>query len=360
MMKKIRESLYIAWTITAKDVREALTNRATRTNILVLIGLVLFFYWSSTIRPFDKRVEVVVYDQGESDLSFMRTTLQDGSELEFRSVDSIEEMKKKMAYQDLGLVVPADFKQDLNPERKAKLVGYVHWVSRNKVADLETQYSTLFTEMLGNPVQVEIGENILIPPSEALGMASTASFHVFFAVFWMAMTVVPFLILEERKAKTMEALMVSPASPGQVVLGKALAGLIFVIAIAGLSLALNGIYVVNWGWALLGFLLSALFAIGLALLFGSLVPSGQQITLWMLPIILVFLIPGFFADEPNLAEGLKSVLSWFPSTALARILGFSVTNNVPIGSMVQNLVITLVSIVLVYAAVIWQVRRSDR
>jgi ABC-2 type transport system permease protein len=360
MMNRIKESLYIAWTIAAKDVREALTNRATRTNILVLIGLVLFFYWSSTVRPFDKRVDVVVYDQGASDPNLERTTLQDGSELEFNSADSFEEMEKKMAYQDLGLVIPAGFEQDLESGGEVSLVSYIHWANRRKVAELETQYSAMFTEMLGKPVRMEIGENIHIPPSDALGMASTASFHVFFAVFWMAMTVVPFLILEERKAKTMEALMVSPASPGQVVLGKAVAGLIFVIAIAGLSLALNGIYVTNWGWALLGFLISAIFVIGLALLFGSLVPSGQQITLWMLPVILVFLIPGFFADEPNLAEGLKAVLSWFPSTALARILGFSVTAEIQIGPMVKNLAIALVSITLIYAALIWQVRRSDR
>lgn len=359
-MKRIRESLYIAWTIAAKDIREALTNRATRTNILVLIGLVLFFYWASTLRPFDKRVDVVVYDQVGSNLNLEKTTLQDDSELEFRSADSFEEMETKMAYQDLGLVIPKGIEQEWESGGEAKLVGYIHWASRNKVSELETQYTAMFTEMFGKPVQVEIGENILIPPSDALGMASIASFHIFFAVFWMAMTVVPFLIVEERKAKTLEALMVSPASPGQVVLGKALAGLIFVIAIAGLSLALNGIYITLWGWALLGFLISAIFAIGLALLLGSLVRSAQQITLWMVPVILVFLIPAFFADEPNLAEGLKSVLSWLPSTALARILGFSVTAELPLGPVVQNLAIALISIILIYTAVIWQVRRTDR
>ena len=95
-MKKISESLYIAWTIAVKDVRDAIKNRATRTNILVLIGLVLFFYWSSTIRPFDKREDVVVYDQGSSSLALERTVLSDGSELDFRLADSPQEMEKKM------------------------------------------------------------------------------------------------------------------------------------------------------------------------------------------------------------------------------------------------------------------------
>jgi hypothetical protein len=92
-VKKTRDSLYIAWTIAAKDVRDAFKNKATRTNILILIGLVFFFYWSSSIRPFDKRVDVVVYDQGESNFTFERTELQDGSEVDFREASSFEEME---------------------------------------------------------------------------------------------------------------------------------------------------------------------------------------------------------------------------------------------------------------------------
>ena len=99
-MKKIRDSLYIAWTIAAKDVRDAFKNKATRTNILVLIGLVFFFYWMSSIRPFDKRVNVVVFDQGESNFTFARTVLQDESELNFREASSFEEMEKKMAHSE--------------------------------------------------------------------------------------------------------------------------------------------------------------------------------------------------------------------------------------------------------------------
>jgi ABC-type Na+ efflux pump permease subunit len=209
-------------------------------------------------------------------------------------------------------------------------------------------------------VQVEIGDNILIPPIDALGMASTASFHVYFAVLWMALTVVPFLIIEERRTKTMEALMVSPASPGQVVFGKALAGLIFIIAIAGLSLALNGIYVTFWGWALFGFLITAVFAIGLALLLGSMIRNPQHITLWMLPIVLVFVVPAFFADEPNLTETLKSILAWLPSTALAKVFTFSVSSGAPFNLVIANLAIALTSVILVYALVIWQLRRADR
>jgi len=359
-MKKISESLYIAWTIGLKDVRDAFMNKATRANILVLIGMVIFFYFMSTLRPFDKRVDVVVLDEGSSSLKLDRTTLEDGSEFRFQQASSFTEFEKRMAYQNLGVVLPEDFDQLLASGSEFTLTGYIHWAKRGQVAELENQYTAMFSELLGVPVKVAIGDNILLPPFDALGMASTAAFHIYFAIFFMALTVVPILIIEERKSKTMEALLVSPASPGMVVIGKAIAGLVLVIAIAGLSVALNGIYIINWGWAAAGFLLTALFAIGLALLLGTLVRSPQQITLWTLPIILVFLVPGFFADEPNLTPIAKSIFSWLPSVAINRIMGFSVSDGA-VGSIIGiNLAIAILSILVIYALVIWQIRRSDR
>ena len=124
-MKNLIETLHIAWTIAAKDVREAVTNKGIRTNMLVLIGLVLFFYWSSSVRPFDKRVDVVVYDEGGSNLAFEKTELSDGSELDFRFAESLQELEKKMEYQDLGLVIPADINQQVSSAAELNLSGYI-------------------------------------------------------------------------------------------------------------------------------------------------------------------------------------------------------------------------------------------
>ena len=359
-MKKIRDALYFAWTIALKDVRDAFMNKGTRTNILVLIGLVFFFYWMSNLRPFDKEVDVVFFNQSSVSYEFEQKLLGDGSEFSFREASSMEELEKKMAYQDLGIILPEDFAQQVNAGEQIRLPGYVHWSKRGQVSDLENQYSTMFSEQLGVPVEIEIGENILLPPFDALGMASTAGFHIFFAISWMALTVVPFLIIEERKAKTLDALMVSPASPGVVVFGKAIAGMLLVIAIAGFSIVLNGTYIVSWGWAAVGFTITALFAIGLALLLGTLMRDPQHILLWMLPVAFVFVVPGFFADEPNLTQAAKSVLDWLPGVAINRIIGFAVSDGSATTNLGINLVIGIASIILIYALVIWQIRRSDR
>jgi ABC-2 type transport system permease protein len=360
MMNKIVDGLNISWAIALKDVKDAFKNRGTRTNILVLVGMVVFFYWMSTLRPFDKTLEVVILDEGTSSQEYGNSRLGDGTEIEFRQAGSFPEFEQKMAYRELGIILPGNFDQQLSSSGELTLSGYIHWAKRNQVAELEKRYSENFSELLGQPTRIVIGENILLPQVEALGMASTAAFHVFFAIVFMALTVVPFLMLEERQSKTLDALLVSPASPGLVVLGKAMAGMILVIAIAGISIALNGIYVIHWGWAILGFFLTALFAIGLALLLGSLLRAPQQIAQWMLPVVFLVVVPGFFADEPNLTSAAKSVINWLPGVPFNRVLGFSVSNGSDASMIGINLGLAVFVIAVVYGLVIWQVRRSDR
>jgi ABC-2 type transport system permease protein len=171
---------------------------------------------------------------------------------------------------------------------------------------------------------------------------------------------VPNLMLEEKQNKTLDALMVSPASPAQVVLGKALAGLFYVLLSGGLFFALNWAYVTQWGLALLAFLCITIFSIGLALVLGSVVKTQQQMSLIAYPIFVVFMMSAFFAQEPLLAQGLKNVLAWVPSTALVDILRLSFATHAPAGMLMKDLAISLGSIVLIFGLLIWQVRRSDQ
>ena len=62
-MKTLMDTLYIAWIIGTKDILDALKNKSTRANIMLMIGMVVFFYWLGSLRPFDKDVSVVVYDE---------------------------------------------------------------------------------------------------------------------------------------------------------------------------------------------------------------------------------------------------------------------------------------------------------
>ena len=358
MKTNLMDNLYMAWAIGSKDIVDALKNKNTRTNIILMMGMVVFFWWSSTLRPFDKRIDTAVYDEGSSSLTVGPTELADGYTFRFYEAASIHEMEMMMGYKQLGVVIPADFDQTLASGGEATLSGYVLWVHRARAAELEVKYSSKFSELLGQPVRVEIGDNIVIPAPDV--ETSGVHFHILFATLFITITLVPALMMEEKRTKTLDALLVSPASAGQVVMGKALAGLFYVLLGGGLFFALNWAYVTNWGLALLAFLGCALFSIGLALALGSLIRSQQHMIIWMLPVMFVLVIPAFFSQEPNLAPGLKAVFSWLPTSALVRIFQFSMSSSAQMGQILTNLAVALGGIVLVFAVVVWKVRRSDR
>lgn len=359
-MKSLADTLYTAWIIGTKDILDALKNKSSRSNIVLMIGMVAFFYFLSVLRPFDKNVRVVVYDEGNTKLVLEAIMLEDGARYSFQVSSSLPEMEQMMGNQNLGLVLPADFDQTLASDGTPTLNGYIFWADRMKVTGLEAKYSQAFSEILGRPVQVVIGQNIVIPGADADGMQTTVTYLMIYFVFSIALLLIPHLMVEEKQTKTLDALLTSPASPGQIVLGKALAGFFYILVTGGLAMVLYSAFIVNWVIALAAFLGFALLAIGLGLAVGSFITSMKQSGIWMLPLMLFMVVPPLFYMAPNLKAGIRTALTWFPSSALASLFRFACSTGVTPAQVWPNLAVTLVSITAVFALVIWQVRRSGR
>jgi hypothetical protein len=232
-MKTFLDNLYVAWAIGSKDIVDALKNKSNRNNIIFIMGMVVFFWWASTERPFDKRIDTVVYDKGNSSLTAETAELADGYTFRFYAASSLQEMERMMGYKQLGVVIP------LASGGEPTLSGHILWVHRARAAELEAKYSAKFTELLGQPVRVEIGENFVIPAPDV--ETSGVHIHILFATFFVAITLVPALMMEEKRTKTLDALLVSPASAGQVVMGKALAGLFYVLLLGTGALGVPGL-----------------------------------------------------------------------------------------------------------------------
>jgi ABC-type Na+ efflux pump permease subunit len=359
-MKTLLDSLYIAWVIGTKDFLDALKNKSSRANIVVILFMVVFFYWFSDLRPFDKKVRVVLYDEGSSARALETAKLADGSEYLFRHANSLQDMEEKMANQDLGLVLPANFDQTLVSGGNPSLNGYIFWVDRRNVTGLETKYSQDLTEILKQPVRVVIGENILIPLASADGSQTNVTYLMVYFVFTTALLLIPHLMLEEKQTKTLDALMTSPASPGQIVGGKALAGFFYILVIGGFALVLFSQYIVNWSLAMVAFMGYALLAIGLGLLVGSIIKSMKQLGTWMLVLALFLMVPPLFYTAPNLKAGIRLVFTWVPTSALASLLRYSCSTSYTLEQILPNLAVVLISIGIVFGLVIWKVRHYDR
>ena len=102
IMKTVMDKLYITWTIARKDIGDALQHKGTRVNIILMLVMVVFFYWISTVRPWDKSIEVVVYDKSDSGLFEGTITLSDGYEIRHIEVSSLGQMQRNMRQRTLG------------------------------------------------------------------------------------------------------------------------------------------------------------------------------------------------------------------------------------------------------------------
>ena len=176
-MTTLLNTLHIAWVIGSKDIADALKNKNSRTNIIVIVIMVVFFYWLNVLRPFDRGVSVVVFDQGTTVNSFSSATLSNGTKYTFRKATTLQEMEGLMAYQDLGLVLPPDLDQVIADGGTPVLEGYIFWTARMQVSGLEARFTQAISELLGHTVQVAIGGNIIIPQAGYGGMETNAAHH---------------------------------------------------------------------------------------------------------------------------------------------------------------------------------------
>jgi len=177
----------------------------------------------------------------------------------------------------------------------------------------------------------------------------------------MGIQLVPTLMFEEKQTKTLDALLVSPASINQVVVGKALAGLFYVIVAASVVFAINWTWVVHWDVALLFVLGIGVFSVGVGLVLGSFF-ERQQDVVGLTMVLLVVFIGVLFVDMLglNIPIVVQAILPWVPSVALAGILQFVFLESTLWVKVWTNLGSVLGISFLLYAAVVWKVRRMDR
>ncbi len=225
----------------------------------------------------------------------------------------------------MGLVIPAGFDQAVERGEPIQLKGYfVHWMRPTEADEMRAFFEDKLTELVGQSVRIHTDGNAAYPQPASGGHPFMVAMNLVLAIVTICGAVVPYLMIEEKETHTVDALLVSPASIGQVVTGKALAGAFFGLTAAGVALAFNPRLVVHWEVAALTALCGTAFAVSLGLLLGSLFDNPQTMNLWFGGVLVAF------------------------------------SGSVPWGQVWLNLGVVLACAGLVLAVVVWRVRLSDR
>jgi len=355
----LKDSLRIIWAIAAKDIGEAVKNKAILTSVIMLPILIVFYKWLPTLYR-QSGTRAVVYDAGQSQLAIELDNSPQYRLIQAQSIQEMEEDLDDMPMAVLGISIPPDFDQAAASSQPPVLAGYVmHWVNPARAAELRALFEQQFAEWMDHPVH--ISTSVLYSRPSSMGPIRNVAITTVVAIMLAGLLIVPNLMLEEKRARTIDALLISPASSGQVVAGKALAGLFYCLAITGLNLLINQAVVVQWGLAILTALVSMLFAVALGLALGVFFDQRQQLNIWGMTIMTIILIPVFLNIlEPVLPELLRDVFNWTPAAALAKAFRFSFSQGATPAQVAANLGLALGCTVPIFAAIAWKIRRSDR
>jgi ABC-2 type transport system permease protein len=188
---------------------------------------------------FSGRARLGLADEGASELVTRARALES---LDVKVYASAAELRSATAAGavDMGIVLPADFDEQIRRGDTATLTAYLWGEStlRNRAVTGST-LATLIRELAGQEAPVEIvsttlGEGATVPWESRL-----LPFILMMAMFLGGGVVPAALLVEEKQKRTLRALTTTPASLGEVFLAKGLLGVILSIVMVSVTLVLN-------------------------------------------------------------------------------------------------------------------------
>jgi ABC-type transport system involved in multi-copper enzyme maturation permease subunit len=351
------QNIRIILAITGKDILDAVKNKTTISVLISGLFLLVFYSYFSILEQ-DNIIRL--YDAGGS--SWL-PGLEDSRPFRISIYSTQEAMQYRLARsgeRELGLVLPLGFDQAVSSGDAIELQGYVlSWVSEKETAGMISQAEAQITGVVGAPVNITVERVFMLPESTGNGLNHGVGSLLLIMI--SGMVLVPNLMLEEKRSRTLEALLVSPASAGQIATGKALTGLFYCLLGYGLACLFNTSLVMQWGLALLAGLCAAMFNVSLGLLMGALVDNRQQLMMMVNFSIFPQLIAVFVSVETEvLPVWLTTICRWLPITAALDLLRASFTPQTSFAFIAPRVADTLLFVIVLLGITAWKIRRLDR
>lgn len=348
--------------ITRKDVVDAIRHRYLLTALVTPLFVALLFRVMLPGGASDKILTIVVHDAGGSGLvAELRKTPQISVVQANSAETTAGEVERIKAIG--GLAVPAGFDADLAANRQPELTVYVNnqktvfeqaafrrlldqlvrsfakqpeparlvWVDVDKTANEQTRLGTRL-------------DQILLPLLLILTFGMTGAF------------VVPLLIVEEKEKRTLDFLLSSPASLYDIIIGKALTGVVYTLLIAGLLLGINRQSVQNWPLTFLTILVGLAFVVGVGMVIGSLLKNTMQVNTWASVVLIVLLAPSF--PSIGITGWFDKAMRFIPTYYLSEALKLSMAGTVS-SQLWIYLAVLLGCTVIVFFAAAWALRRRS-
>ena len=277
----------------------------------------------------------------------------------FATADEVESQLRD-GNADLGLILPPDVVQALAAGQQpaitvitpatptagtSYLVGVLDGALRT-VAGQEAP-ATLTVQAAGEP-----------EPSlfDRIGIRNyLLMFSMVFLVGMIAVFAIPIILTEEIEKKTIDALVMI-ASYTDVMIGKALVGLVYIAVATTITLVLAQANPGDLPLFVLTIAVLSASLLGFGLLFGGLFKSANQLNTWGSFILFPIIAPTFLSVVPGLVGNIATA---FPTGAAGRLLADALTGDAIFGNVALYTAIMAAWALGGFLLLGWQLRRRQ-
>jgi ABC-2 type transport system permease protein len=360
----------IVLTVFLKDLIDAIRDARVLVAIIVPIGLGLFYNVTlSNNDPGRPDITVAYYAAEPSALpEALHGVIGPHGTLTIREQTDETEVRRVVANggADVGLIVPAGFDRAIRggerPSVKLIEPGGMGYDGQ------------IFAQSLNPALRVLAGqEQPAVVETESPGSAFQDTLDVFnqvgfrqysvlatmlFVIVMVSMLALPVILAEESEKRTLDALLLI-ASRSDVVIGKALVGLVYSSVGVGLLMGVTRLVPAAPAAFTAVLLLLTFTLIGFGLLLGTVFRSATQINNWSGFLLLPVFAPVFAVGFP-VPDVVDLGLRLFPTSQSMRMALNALVGETLFEDQLLGIVVVFAWGVAAYALVFWQLRRQQR
>ncbi len=358
--------------IARKDAQDIVVDRAKLVSILAPLALTLIWVLITNVIG-GHTTKLLVYNPDQSKLQQVVSSAfadaqitQANSPADVSAAFGPNGSSDKNASYDIGLIVPSGFEQGLHSGSQPQVSLYVNEknVSAQQAALLQAAITSYARAVAAPTPPIDLMTATINPPVTTTLFSRTNIYGVMaLAVsFEVGLTTMPGLLIEEKEKKTLRMLMVSPATFGDVIIGKLLVVLVLQLALSVVVVSLLGGFGGNMALMLLYLALGGALAISVGLLIGSLVDNAAALGGLQIVPILAFIIPAIFiALAPYIGSGspILQIIKFLPPYYVFDGAYNALKNQGTFGGNVVDIGVTLGCTAIAVLLTLWVLRRQS-